>query len=84
MYSHPDLAPAMRNTHEKNHGFLTQARLGTRNPAGSAEWSSRYAERFSELYVVDDSFRELVNGELTDDRLTRIQERLDMASEHRA
>ncbi len=76
---HPDLAPAMRNTREKNHGSLAQAKLGARNPAGPAEWDARYAERFAELYKVDDVFRDLVNEELTGDVLTRIQQRLDLS-----
>ena len=48
-----------------------------RDPAGEMDWVERYAARFRELYTADDAFRELVNDDLTEESLTRIQERLD-------
>ena len=77
MQFHPDIAPAMRNSHEKNHDFLAQARLMGRDPAGELDWVERYAARFRELFKIDDNFHALVNSELTDETLTRIQQRLD-------
>ena len=76
-HSNPDIAPAMRNSQEKNHDFLAQAMLMGRDPAGELDWVERYAARFRELYTKEDAFRELVNGELNDATLTRIQERLN-------
>lgn len=74
-----DLAPAMRNTRDKNHDFLARAKLMGRDPAGADEWIERYAVKFRELYTKDDAFRELVSGELSDEALTRLQERLNEA-----
>lgn len=78
MNFHPDLAPEMRNSSpEKNHDLLAQAMLVGRDPAGEQDWVERYAERFRKLYETDEDFRELVNSDLTDGILTRIQQRLD-------
>jgi hypothetical protein len=81
MHFNPDLPPETRKSknpsENRNHDFLAQARLMGRDPAGEMEWVERYAARFRELYTADDAFRDMVNDELTEERLTRIQERLD-------
>ncbi len=77
-----EIAPAMRNTQEKNHDFLAQAKLMSRDPAGEQDWVERYAAHFRELYKTDDAFRDLVNEDLTEEALTRIQRRLDEPPAH--
>lgn len=73
-----DLAPEIRNVSPgKNHDFLAQAMLMERNPAGGEEWVERYAEKFRNLFKTEDGFRDLVNSNLTDENLSRIQEWLD-------
>jgi len=83
MQSNPDVLPEMRKSRNpaenKNHDFLAQAMLMGRNPAGDIDWVERYAARFRELYLKDDDFREMINAELTDESLRRIQERLNEA-----
>ncbi len=82
MNFHPDLAPEMRNTREKNHDLLAQAKLISRDPAGERDWVERYAARFRKMYQTDDAFRDMVNDELTEENLTRIQQRLDERDAH--
>ncbi|WKZ28669.1 MAG: hypothetical protein QY323_03980 [Patescibacteria group bacterium] len=80
-----EIAPAMRASRpEKNHDFLAQAMLMGRDPAGEMDWVERYAGRFRELYKTEDDFRDLVNSELTEETLTRIQQYLDRHSQDKA
>ncbi len=73
-----EIAPAMRASNpEKNHDFLAQAMLMGRDPSGDMDWVERYAAKFRELYKTEDDFRDLVNSDLTDETLTKIQRFLD-------
>ncbi len=73
------MAPEMRNTHDgqKNHDLLAQAMLIGRYPGEQADWVDRYAAAFRALYVTDEGFRNMVNGELSDEALSAIQDRLN-------
>jgi hypothetical protein len=73
----PELRKSKNPAENRNHDYLAQAKLMGRDPAGEMEWVERYAARFRELFTKDDGFRELVNGDLDDETLTKIQARLD-------
>jgi len=81
MQFNPDLPPATRVSknpaENKNHDYLAQAMLMGRSPEGELGWVERHAAKFRELYVKDEAFRELVNAELTDANLQKIQARLN-------
>ena len=81
MQFNPDLPPETRKSRNpaenKNHDFLVQAMLIGRSPEGEEGWVVRHAAKFRELFNKDEAFREMVNGELTDANLQKIQERLN-------
>lgn len=81
MQFNPDLPPETRKSRNpaenKNHDFLAQAMLMGRSPEGEEGWVVRHAAKFRELFTRDDGFRELVNSELSDANLQKIQERLN-------
>lgn len=80
MHFNPDLSPETRKSRNpaenKNHGYIVQAMLMGKSPEGEEGWVARHAATFRELYSKDEVFRDLVNAELTDENLNRIQERL--------
>lgn len=86
MHFNPDLPPETRKSRNpaenKNHDFIVQAMLMSKSPEGEEGWVSRHAATFRELYVKDDAFRDLVNAELTEENLNRIQERLHDEESH--
>jgi hypothetical protein len=85
MQFNPDLPPETRKSRNpaenKNHDFLAQAMLMGRSPEGDEAWVIRHAAKFRELFTKDEGFREMVNSELTDETLQRIQARLNEENE---
>lgn len=86
MHFNPDLPPETRKSpnpeENKRNDILVQAKLMDRSPGGELEWVERHAAAFRQLFNTDDAFRDLVNGEMDDETLSRIQERLHEAEKN--
>jgi hypothetical protein len=80
-FHHSDALPEQRKSknpaENKNHDFMVQAMLMSRSNFREDEWVERYAAAFRKLFNTDESFRELVNDEISDQNLKQVQERLD-------